>query len=127
MSDAYDQAPPVESIQAWRDGDWVLVALDGEVVYRRLTRDRAFTHARVEFAANRSPSYPKSSLSWIGRGPWGSRGVTLCGDWRTPHRGNSDTVPIHEGPDRGPSWAPYPAGKSGTHALLETAGRQVPY
>lgn len=119
MPDQYDDAPPVRTIQAWREGDWVLVALDGEVVWRRLTRDRAFTHARVEFMANRSPSYPKSRLSWIGgRGAiYGGRGqgVTLCGSWRTPGRGNSDTVPIHDGEGRGPEWTPSAAGKSVRH------------
>jgi hypothetical protein len=123
VPDSWDAEPPVRVIQAWRQGDWVLVALDGRVVYRRLTRDRAFTHARVEFASNRSPSYPKSLASFSGSGGMGytGRGVTLCGDWYTPGRGNSDTVPIHDGPDRGPEWAPYAAGRSGVHALLPVA------
>jgi len=123
VTDRYDAEPPVSSIQAWRERDWVLVALDGEVVWRRLTRDRAFTQAQVRFQSHRSPSVPKSRLAF--------HDVELRGDWRLPrsagHWNNSDTVPIHDGEGRGPEFTPYAAGISGKHAVLVAAGEPTPW
>lgn len=61
-------------VDAWRDGDWVFVTLAGELVYRRYTRDRGFTHAWVVFHGNRSPDYPRQRR-FFDR-------VELHGDWK---------------------------------------------
>jgi hypothetical protein len=74
VTDRYDAAPPVQEITIERAGDWILVRLDGEVVWKRLTRDPAFTRARVAFMSNRSPAVPKSRLAF--------NTVLLGGDWR---------------------------------------------
>ena len=75
-------------VTARRDGPWIVVSLAGETIYRRFTRDKAFTRAQVVFREGRSPAYPKIRNNL--------RGVELCGDWRTPrHFGhNRLEVPI---------------------------------
>lgn len=73
MTDRYDAAPPVQEIIVERAGDWILVRLDGKLAWKRLTRDPAFTRARVAFYSNRSPSVPKSRMAFSK--------VILGGNW----------------------------------------------
>lgn len=75
-------------VKAWRAGGWIFVSLAGELVLRRYTRDRRFTHAEVVFWEGRSPACPKNSGTF-------SR-VELRGDWRGGNRRsrNGITVPI---------------------------------
>lgn len=90
-----DTTPPVRHIRAWREGWWYFVSLDGELVFKRHTRDEAFTHALVCFYDNRSPAVPKSRSNF--------RGVELRGGWRLLRRGpasgfsNSVEVEIRRG------------------------------
>lgn len=65
-------------VSAWRRGNWYLVSLDGKLIYKRYSRDRAFTHAAVIFTGNRSPDYPKQ-LGYLDR-------VELVGDWQWKSR-----------------------------------------
>lgn len=99
MSSHYDNASPVQQIECWREGPWVLVALDGETVYRRFTRDPAFTNAWVIFYSNQSPSVPQSRVAY--------QRVELRGSWRFARRdgfyNNRIGVPIL--PARGVVWA----------------------
>ena len=75
-------------VTARRDGPWIVVSLAGETIYRRFTRDQAFTRVEVVFREARSPAYPKTRNNLVG--------VELCGDWRTPRRfgHNRLTAPI---------------------------------
>ena len=75
-------------VKAWRDGPWIFVSLAGEVVFRRFTRDQAFTRVEVVFWEDRSPAYPKTRNNLVG--------VELGGNWRTPRRfgHNRLTAPI---------------------------------
>ena len=65
-------------VTARRDGPWIVVSLAGEIIYRRFTRDKAFTRAQVVFREGQSPVRSKIRDHL--------RGVELCGDWRTPRR-----------------------------------------
>lgn len=78
-------------VQAWREGPWVLVALAGEIVLRRLTRDPAFTHAVAIFNEGRSPAYPKNRQRFVRAeltGAW------QRGRYRGPSGANRIQVPI---------------------------------
>lgn len=77
-------------VRAWRRGNWYLVSLDGKLIYKRYSRDRAFTHVVVIFRGNRSPDYPKQ-LRYLDR-------VELVGDWRwkTHWTRNHIVAPIEE-------------------------------
>ena len=72
-------------VTAWRDGPWIVVQLAGETIYRRFTRDQAFTRVEVVF---HTPAYPKTRNNLVG--------VELGGNWRTPRRvgHNRLTAPI---------------------------------
>jgi len=65
-------------VRAWREGNWVFVTLADELVYKRYTRDRAFTAAWVVFSGNRSPDYPKQRRFFDK--------VVLRGAWPVPWR-----------------------------------------
>ena len=65
-------------VTAWRDGPWIVVQLAGETIYRRFTRDQAFTRVEVVFQEGGSPAYPKTRNNLVG--------VELGGNWRTPRR-----------------------------------------
>lgn len=104
MSDRYDDAPPVRCIEVARRPDgWITVALDGERVWKRYTRDQSFTAVLVGFMANRSPAVPKSRLAYHEcqlLGPWrsGSR-VRWC-------RKNAIEVPLPAAGDPPTVWTP---------------------
>ena len=81
----------VADVTAWREGPWVLVALAGEIVLRRLTRDPAFTHAVAIFEESRSPAYPKNRQHFVRAeltGAW------QRGRYRGPSGPNRIQVPI---------------------------------
>ena len=76
-------------IKAWREGNWHFVSINGKIVYRRYTRDRAFKFAEVVFYENRSPRYPRT-LKTLDR-------VELGGAWtKTRHNSNRLRVPIEK-------------------------------
>lgn len=78
-----------EDVVAWRKGNWIFVSLAGEVVFRRLTRDRAFTSAWVLFQGGRSPRHARVCDTF--------RGVELRGGWfckSESHLSNRIEVPI---------------------------------
>lgn len=70
-------------VKAWRDGGWVFVRIGAEILFRRYTRDRAFTHAVVIFSERCSPPLPQTRSN-LAR-------IELGGAWRprirwTPNR-----------------------------------------
>jgi hypothetical protein len=78
VSRHYEDAPPVQRIEVERRDGWIIVSLDGERVWKRLTRDPAFHTARVGFYSNQSPAVPKSRIAF--------QEVHLLGPWRAGKR-----------------------------------------
>lgn len=79
MSDRLDAFPPVRevTIERHRSG-WILVRLEGTVVWKRYTRDLGFTRIKVEFYSNRSPAVPRSREAFTT--------CHLLGNWRNGRR-----------------------------------------
>lgn len=95
----YNDEPPVQRVTIERTkAGWILVSLDGVRVWKRYTRDKAFTRAQIGWYANQSPSVPKSLAAF--------ERVELGGNWRPGGRwgwraGNSCTVDL---PPPGETW-----------------------
>jgi len=87
-----ENAVPVKEILAWREGDWIRVSLDGQIVWQRLTRDKSFKKVHVLFASHQSPSLPKAKENFERCELVGGKVASL------PHKvwGNSVVVDITE-------------------------------
>jgi hypothetical protein len=96
VSDRLDAEPVVQQIEAWRDAGWIFVALNGETVWKRFTRDTAFTQVKVRFYSNRSPAVPRSRAAFDTVFPLGSWRAGSRAQWGS----NAVTVPIAD--ERGP-------------------------
>lgn len=75
--------------KAWRDGNWLMASLDGQLVAKRYTRDTTFTRAEFVWKENRSPAYPKTFSNF--------ERVEFAGEWRSPRCNlvlNRFSVPI---------------------------------
>lgn len=98
MSETKEHEFTAADIDAYRDGDWIIVRLGVEIVLRRLTRDRSFDTAWVVFSGNRSPDYPKTRQHFSH--------VELRGPWRINHnrahwlRNRLETPIRHEQPQK---------------------------
>lgn len=96
MAQTEADPPPIRKIEAWREGDWILLALDGEIVWRRLTRDRAFTHVLPGFWWSECTPRPPSRCDFQAH-----LTVLFGSGWRPPYRQSSKGSKIPILPSRG--------------------------